>query len=300
MPLLGCDLVSFLREDLGEWWKDPLYTPTYGMDTLPKSMVKKSTNGWNKNVNLSKNIVFGFRVNAVDVLEDEQKVRLSGVNTSSGVYQEYVGDAVIMTVPLNILRQIDIPSFDINQIKAMASTKIMLQCKTRFWQKDVGQGGFSRTDMLIGQLHYPDHDNSDIPDDARGILLVYTLGQDALAFGAETKQSALSNAIKEISKIHPEILTEFEVGNIQAWYSDPSSQGAFALLKPFEYVNSMKTLMTPSKGIYLAGEALSWSNGWIQGAIFSGLRAAFSLTANSVDQTTDTVPCCPLDPLFIY
>ena len=266
------------------------------MDTLPKSMVNNSTNGWNKNVNLSKNIVFGFRVNKVDVLHDK-KVKVSGVNTSSGAYKEYVGDAVIMTVTLNILRQIDIPSFDINQRKALAgvtydaSTKIMLQCKTRFWQNDVGQGGFSKTDMLIGQLHYPDYDDSDIPDDARGILLVYTWGRDALTFGAQTKESALSSAIKEISKIHPEIVTEFEVGNIQAWFSDPSSQGAYAQLKPFEYMNSMKTLTNPSNGIYLAGEALSWSNGWIQGAFFSGLRAAFCLTANIVDPTTDIVPC---------
>ena len=166
----------------------------------------------------------------------------------------------------------------------------MLQCKTRFWQNDVGQGGFSKTDMLIGQLHYPGYDTSGIPDDARGILLVYTWGRDALTLGAQTKESALSNAIKEISKIHPEIVKEFEVGNIQAWFSDPSSQGAYAQLKPFEYMNSMKTLTTPSKGIYLAGEALSWSNGWIQGAMFSGLRAAYQLTANSVPPAKDVFP----------
>ena len=36
-----------------------------------------------------------------------------------------------------------------------ASTKIMVQTKTRFWEKKGIKGGFSFTDLPIRQIHYP-------------------------------------------------------------------------------------------------------------------------------------------------
>ncbi|XP_053378315.1 putative L-amino-acid oxidase YobN [Mercenaria mercenaria] len=284
-PMFSQDLVAYLREELGEWWKDPMYTPKFGMDEIPKSFVKKNKNGWNEDVYLSKNLKFGVMVQTVENIEEGgrgRKVKVSGVNRTTGRAEVFEGDAVIFTLPLHILRQLEIP-LTIDQRKALASvtygasTKVMLQCKTRFWQKEVGQGGFSKTSMPIGQLHYPDYDGSGIEDDERGILLVYTWDENALMFGSETKELAIASAVGQIGKIHPEIKDEFEVGNVQAWYSDPAAQGAYASLKPFEYMKYMKTLTKPTETIYLAGEALSWSNGWIQGAIFSGLMQAYCL-----------------------
>ncbi|XP_053376961.1 L-amino acid oxidase-like [Mercenaria mercenaria] len=160
----------------------------------------------------------------------------------------------------------------------------MLQCKKRFWQKDVGQGGFSKTNMMIGQLHYPDFNGSGIGDDERGLLLVYTWQANALKYGSQPKDMAICSAVHDISKINPEIKHEFEVGTVQAWYSDPTSEGAFANLKPYEYIDHMNSLTKPTDTVYLAGEALSWSNGWIQGAIFSGLMQAYCFQSHQEDK----------------
>lgn len=279
------ELVEGLRAEIGEWVSKPMYTPTNGMDELPRAFTKPNTAGWNTDVNLSKNIVFMFQVQKVEITHDGPdpavgRVKVTGVNRFTGMKQEFTGDAVFLTAPLHVLRQMDVP-FTVDQRKAlvdisyMPCTKIMLQCRTRFWQKDVGQGGASRTDTPIGQIVYPDYDGSGIADDQRGILLIYNFSTNALMLGGLSEEAAVKEAVREVAKLHPEIETEFEVGRMQAWVNDPAALGAFASLKPYEFLTSMKALKTPSPPIYLAGEAISWANGWIQGALLSGLLQAY-------------------------
>ncbi len=113
---------------------------------------------------------------------------------------------MILTVPLHVLRGIEIVSVDgddsgtqpeqfpivyqkaIEDISYGSSTKIMLQYKQQFWHEDAGaiiDGGFSKTNIPIGQLHYPTISEEKrslihlrVPDkaivDQKGILMVYT------------------------------------------------------------------------------------------------------------------------------
>lgn len=251
------------------------------MDVLPQSFMQPNKVGWNYDVDLSRNIVFGFIVNTV--CEEPDRVVVSGMNSTTNEKVTYTGDAVILTLPLQILRQMNI-NFPVEKQKALAnisyeaSTKVVLQCKTRFWQSDIGQGGFSKTNLPIGQVHYPDWPGSGFDEKDRGLLVIYTWNHDALIFGSQPKPQAITSAVKQLSKLHPELETEFEAGDVEAWYNDPYAQGAFAGLHPFQYMNAMKELTTPTPRMYLAGEALSWSNGWIQGALFSGLVQAFCFT----------------------
>ena len=137
-------MVAVLRFQFGEWWKDPLYCIAGGMDTLPKAFLKKNSHGWNDGVELSKQIKFGIRVEKVlQKIEFEgTKVIIDGTNVASGTSEKYTGDAVILAVPLRVLRQIDVP-LSLQKQKAIAgindeaATRILLQCKTRFWQKEV-------------------------------------------------------------------------------------------------------------------------------------------------------------------
>jgi len=64
-------------------------------------------------------------------------------------------------------------------------------------------------------------------------------------------------------------------GAVLAWYNHPTAQGAYALLKPTQYQNVRYLMEYPMANIFFAGEGLSFASGWIQGALESGLRAAF-------------------------
>lgn len=278
---MDASLAHGIREDLGLFWKDPMHTIKGGLSNIPWAFTKKNEHGWNKDVDLSKNIKFGLTVRGIKYGRrscNESYVEVSCYNETSQELEKIFGDSVIITTPLHIIREMrfepPLPSELQNAIAGVyygPSTKIFVQSKTRFWENEGIVGGFSKTNMPIGQLHYPSIEKS---SDERGILMCYTWGNEALMFGAQTHQNAISEAVREISRIHPEMKDNFEVGAVQAWYSDPASQGAYAVLKPDQYLNISK-LMYPYENIYFAGEGISWTTGWIQGALESGIRAAY-------------------------
>lgn len=284
-PAFNTSLVEYLRDALGQWWAPLLHTPVDGMETIAKHFIKPHEFE-HKTIDLSTNINFGVRIRKIRKT-NEKKVEVIGQNVVTGEDKIFQADAVIVTVPLTIMRQMDIELSKycrraIDNIYYQPSTKVALQCKTRFWEKEVGTGGFTKTNLPIGQLHYPSKDDPPKPNE-RGILVSYTWEQDALIFGSQPTNQVIDVAVREITKIHPKMKEEFEVGMVQAWFSDEAAQGAYACLQPYQYNDGMTTLMTPDHPIYLAGEAISYTNGWVQGAIESGLNAAYHIY--SVDHT---------------
>ena len=276
-----------------------------GMSELPKAFEKE----------LKPNITFEFIVTKIEYEsppEDvHKKVTVWGFDRKTGKYRGIEGHTVIVTTPVHILREIKFvpaknpvgtpfvkltPSMPMQFYKAIEdiwygpSTKIMIQCKTRFWEEYGIKGGFTKTSLPIGQLHYPS--NTPKGGIKEGILLVYTWKSEALLFGSldrdirvsdkptEKPDLAVLEAVRQIAEIHPEIENEFDFGITKAWYNDPAEQGAYAELKP-EQQQNVRWLMYPWKNIYFAGEAISFANGWIQGALESGLRAAYQFYARN-------------------
>lgn len=290
---LDVSLVDWLRDELGQWWVDPMHTFKDGMQMLPNAFAQPNTNGWNTDVDLGKNITFG--VQAREIRYSGGSVTVVCHNQTTKKVQEFKGDAVIITLPMNIIRQLvfhpPLPPIlykAIENISYSPSTKILLQCKTQFWQEQGINGGFTKTNMPIGQLHYPSNAGFVTPQDERGVLMCYTWKQDALLFGSQKPENAIAEAVEEISLIHPEIYDHFEVGAIQPWYNEPTAQGAFCFPRPEEYI-AQRILYYPHHNIFFCGEALSTSNGWIQGALVSGLRSAYQFYAHN-EKLRDTKP----------
>lgn len=296
-------LVQYLRDELGEWWTDNMQHIDGGMSKLPESFLKCNI-GWENNINMKKNIMMNSTVTKIMYTSNKgegKQVKVTAVNIREKLKKdstlnefefEVTGDAVIITTPLHIIRQItispspdtDSPDFPPKVSQALEdiwygpSTKLMLQTEKRFWEtcdpKTTIKGGFSKTNLPIGQLHYPTA--LDNPKTDRGILLVYTWKSEALQFGALPPKIALALAAEQISTIHPEILENYKgVGAVQAWYNEPTAQGAYALLKPQQYRNVRRLMYPVHDIVYLAGEGISNASGWIQGALESGLRAAY-------------------------
>jgi monoamine oxidase len=295
---LDQSLVEYLREQMGHWWSPHMHHIQGGMSELPKAFAAE----------LEENITLNFTVTEIiyDSPEDDlhRKVFVKGYKREGhGCTSQCMidGHAVIVTTPVNILRQINFVPLKVEPLKGKSakpthplpnrffkaiediwygpSTKIMIQSKTRFWEKEYGlQGGFTKTNLPIGQIHYPSNPGlSSIPGEG-GILLCYTWKSEALLFGALEKDIAIKEAVEQISQIHPQMEHQFDFGAIEAWYNEPSAQGAYALLKPRQYQH-VKWLMYPWRNLYFAGEAISFANGWIQGALESGLRAAYQFYA---------------------
>lgn len=80
IPLVNASLVEYLRELLGQWWKDPLYTPTGGMEEIAKAFMRKNTTGWNPDVDLSKDIRYGIKVEAIEEVSIGSQTLIHGEN----------------------------------------------------------------------------------------------------------------------------------------------------------------------------------------------------------------------------
>lgn len=290
---LDQSLVQYLRDQLGQWWAPNMHRIVGGTSLLPEAFTEPNKGkGWNPEVHLHKKILLNRTVKEILYTFDEDDteknhVVVKGYFSNSRQPFQVEGDAVIVATPINILRQIKFTPNDtttppppqrfhkaIEDIFTGAATKIFIQTKTRFWEDEGIKGGFSKTNLPIGQLHYPSNRDGDHPGE-KGILLVYTWKSEALLFGSLDPQTAVHEAVEQIATIHPQIKEQVETGAVCAWYNRPNAQGAYALLKPTQYQNVRYLMEYPMANIFFAGDGLSFATGWIQGALESGLRAAF-------------------------
>jgi monoamine oxidase len=106
----------------------------------------------------------------------------------------------------------------------------LIQSRRRFWEEDEAIfGGGTITDLPIRNLYYPDHGR----ETGRGVLLAsYTWSEDAQRWGSLSPADRITQALDNVSEIHPQILTEFEAGASKVWHHDPFAGGAFALFTP--------------------------------------------------------------------
>jgi monoamine oxidase len=88
------------------------------------------------------------------------------------------------------------------------------------------------------------------------------------------EEDAVEQALEDVSKIHPEITQEFELGAMHCWDTDPFAGGAFALFEPEQESELQEDITAPEGRIHFAGEHCSLYHAWIQGALESGIRAA--------------------------
>jgi Monoamine oxidase len=202
------------------------------------------------------------------------------------------GDYAVCTIPFGLLRHVDFrPPLSrakyrtIRQLNYNPSAKIFLQVRHRFWESTDGiLGGTTTTDLPIRRMVYPSHSN---PDDQRGVLLAsYTWGQDAARWGSLSEEQRISLAIRDVAKIHPEIVREVEGGSSHVWHNDPWAGGAFALFEPGQETALHNDIIVPDGRVHFAGEHCSLQHAWIEGALESGLRAAQAIYTDSRSTAT--------------
>jgi monoamine oxidase len=253
------------REIVGHAFED-MQEIVGGMDQLPQAFYR----------HLATRLRFGAHVQAVT--QDADSVTVHYRNRA-GTYSE-TGDYVVCTVPFGLLRHLDFqPPLArakyraIRQLNYNASTKIFLQVRHRFWESADGIiGGTTTTDLPIRRMVYPSHSDQ---EDQRGVLLAsYTWGQDATRWGALSAEERVNLAIKDVAKIHPQIVREVEGGASHVWQNDPWAGGAFALFEPGQESALHDDIVSSHGRIHFAGEHASLQHAWIEGALESGVRAA--------------------------
>jgi len=190
---------------------------------------------------------------------------------------------MICAIPFTVLRSIPVepafPAYKRGVIDTMSSgsvTRVELQTRRRFWE-DRGENGFATIDQPM-EIWSPSWDQPG----PRGLLQAYVYEDLARRVCAEDDASRIRWALETIEKVHPGLAKNFEGGVAKCWDEDPWARGAYTIYMPGQLSNGWAELIAKPEGrIHFAGEHVSPYPGWIQGALWSGHRAAAAVNARS-------------------
>ena len=242
-----------------------------GTDNLPRSFLPE----------LRGDILFGAKLTRVS--QDRTGVTVT-YKTPLDSINILTADHVILALPFPMLRQIEgLRDFSPGKWAAITglnydqSGKILLQCRTRFWEKDGIVGGGSESDLSIRSTWYPQHANGWRGDTDRGILLAsYTWARDARRWGHLSVEDQVQQATEDMERLHPQIKGEglIEGGTSVMWHNMPNFGGAFALFNPGQEERYYDVIRRREGRVHFAGEHTSLDHRWMEGAVESGIRTA--------------------------
>lgn len=298
-------MIKYLRDNI-EGADDGLEEIVGGMDLLPVKLAE----------HLEDEIELNTVVKGIDSTGDGVVVT---VQDSNGNIHEIHGGYVICTIPFTVLRRLELnlkdPSkaFAINTLKYASMTKVILNCRERFWETKYGIfGGASVSDQITRWTYYPsDHADSmaeirnsgkriygvsgtafqlgqiNPPKDESiiggpGVLLsAYVQGEDAIRLGAISDEEIVNVVKEKISRFHPEILEEGMVTDsfVMAWDRFPWSAGALSYPWPGQALTLFDDIVDPDGSLYFAGEHCATERPWIQAAQRSALMSVLDIVS---------------------
>ncbi|MFC7393896.1 flavin monoamine oxidase family protein [Scopulibacillus cellulosilyticus] len=244
---------------------------TGGNDLLPKAFLPE----------LKDNVLFNHRV--VNITQQHDGVTVNSKQGSEN--KSFTGDRCIVTIPFPALRFIDIqPYHSISHIKRRAirelhymnASKVAIEFKSRFWEKEGLYGGKTVTDLPIRFVYYP---SNGIGSSGPAVIIAsYTWGDDASPWIAFSNEERVYHALNNLASIHGNVVyKEFVTGISKSWLLDKNSCGGFTFFKPEQQTELLPYMTIPEGRIHFAGEQTSSDPNWIEGAIESGIRTAFEI-----------------------
>ncbi len=193
-----------------------------------------------------------------------------------------VADRVVLAIPGHFIKSLIFqPALPEEPRRAYATLKhgrimkVAQQSRTRFWDR----GAVPCRAVFT-------HDESDYVYDAtrgqrgtRGILTCYVAGWGADRWGTLSDSEKISAARAFATNIWPAAASELERGFVQSWVKEKWSGGSYAYFAPGEMVRVRPQLSQPVDRIHFAGEHTAVWQGYMNGAVESGLRAAAEIDA---------------------
>lgn len=224
--------------------------------------------------------------------------------TNSGMRKRVSSDYLVLAIPYTAQRTITksrnfAPKQEmaIREVRYVEVTKVLLQYKTRWWERvfeDACQGldGGLVSDLPIRYTVFPKTvGNSQAKASHRGVVLAsYVFEQDATILGALRPERRVAMAAENLAHAFPEVdsLSLLEASASQVFPSDELAGGsAFCYFGPTQKSDYLETMCLPDweRRVFFAGEQASFTHGWIQGAMEAGLRCVQQI----VETANDTV-----------
>ncbi|XP_004591732.3 L-amino-acid oxidase-like [Ochotona princeps] len=256
---------------------DDFYEITGGFDQLPSSLSTTLKPG---TIHLESKVKM--------VMRDGSEVRVSyRAGNASSELHNLTADYVIVSASAKATRLITFrPPLSTDKMYALrsvhyaSSTKVVLVCNERFWERDGIQGGFSITDRPSRSIYYPSHS---FPGGKSTLLASYTNDDDSLFLSAMSQEQVVDLVLDDLAAMHQipkeELCHLCPSSVVKHWSLDPLTIGSFAEFTPHQFVDYSRQLFQPEDCIHFAGEHTSLPHSWMDTAIKSGLQAARNIQA---------------------
>jgi monoamine oxidase len=190
-------------------------------------------------------------------------------------------DRVVLALPFSLLRTVDYSKAGFDDVKTRAirelpmgtNSKLNVGFKTRHW-RSLGCTGDTYADTGYQATWEVSRAQPGTP----GILVDYTGGKIGDSFGPEngTATDRAKRFLKQIEPVLPGITKQFD-GNatVDYWAAYPWTLGSYSYYKPGQYTRFGGAEPELSGACHFAGEHSTQDfQGYLQGAVFSGNRAA--------------------------
>lgn len=220
------------------------------------------------------------------IIHHANQVTIECVNPETSQATRFTGDLAILTLPFSALDRVEVipqNTFSyykwraIRELHYVASSKIGIEFKERFWERQGMYGGQSITDLPIRFSYYPSH-NLGKPGPAV-MLASYTWEDASERWDSLSVEKRVEQSLENVAALFGQHITHlFATGTAFSWTQNPYSVGAFAIFKPEQETDLGPYLATPEGRIHFAGEHTSIEyHAWMQGAIESGIRVAMEV-----------------------
>ena len=186
------------------------------------------------------------------------------------------GAYAVLAVPTTTLRGIDIrPGLSREKqqsIERMAYgglAKVLLQYRRRFWRRG-GFSGFTITDLPV----HCTWDATGNQPGRRGILTCFLGGREAERLGKMSPRERIDSAVAQVEQIYPGSRRLFEQGTSIYWNDQRFTRGSYSHYSPGTMTVIGPVIAQPEGRLHFAGEHTATVQGYMEGALESGRRAA--------------------------
>jgi len=185
----------------------------------------------------------------------------------------------ILAVPLTTARLIKfdppLPSAHqrmVDEVSYGAVTKVMIEYRKRFWNERGWNGRLATDAPIVYTWHATSH-----MENEHGILTAYTGGGPGGKLAALSDEDRIRVAVAEVEKVCPGSSELIEHTATVAWPNELYTRGSYMALAPGEVTAHWRTLSEPAGRLFFAGEHATAIQGFMEGALESGQRAAANI-----------------------
>jgi monoamine oxidase len=242
------------------------YRVVGGNDLIPRALAKTLPD-----------VRLNAPVTSVSLLPDEVIVTYRQGDSYSSISSAFA----ILAIPLTTARRIEfnppLPRAHqrmVNELSYGAVTKVLIEYRKRFWDERGWNGRLVTDAPIVLTWHATSH-----VEDEHGILTVYTGGASGAKLAALSDEERIRLAVAEIEKVFPRSSDLIECTATVAWPNEPYTRGSYAAFAPGEVTAHWKTLFEPAGRLFFAGEHATPIQGFMEGAVESGQRAAAMILA---------------------